>query len=92
MIAVKNEIVKISKGVFESVAGKKDDDYLARHHRMEIAYGLICFTAFFEALDQQIPKELREKINLMNGEKISLAKDAQERNLCRLETSQIDQP
>ncbi len=92
MIAVKNEIVKISKGVFKSVTGKKDHDYLARHHRMEIAYGLICFTAFFEALDQQIPKELREKINLMNGEKISLAKDAQERNLCGLETSQVDQP
>lgn len=91
MISVKNEIVKIGKGVFESVTSKKDDDYLDRQQRMEIAYGLICFTAFFEALDRQIPKGLRKRINLREGEMISLAKNAKGKSLCQSETSSIDQ-
>jgi hypothetical protein len=91
IIGVKNELVKIGKGVFEAIAGKKDDDYLARQQRMEIAYGLICFTAFFEALDLQISDELRQKINLREGEKISLAKDAQGKNVYQSKTSSISQ-
>jgi len=90
MIAVKNEIVKIGKGLFEVVTSKKDDDYLARQQRMEIAYGLICFTAFFEALDRQIPEPLREKIGLLKGEKISLVKSAQCEKLYPHETSPSD--
>ena len=75
-LAVKNELVKIGKGVFEKLSKKKDNDYLARQERMQMAYGLLCFTAFFEALDEQIPEALRKKIGLLKGEKDFLAKDA----------------
>ncbi|OOO01568.1 MAG: hypothetical protein USCGTAYLOR_02225 [Chromatiales bacterium USCg_Taylor] len=33
-LAVKNELVKIGKGVFEKLSKKKDNDYLARQERM----------------------------------------------------------
>src|SRR5271157_2480956 len=89
-IAVKNEIVKLGKSVFETFSNKKDDDYIAKQQRMEIAYGLICFTAFFEALDQQIPGELRARIGLLKGEKIFLAKSARGKAPCPPEKSTED--
>lgn len=89
-IAVKNEIIKISKRVFESITSKKDDDYVARQKRMEIAYGLICFTAFFESLDRQIPETIRKKIGLLKQEKISLAKNAKGKDLCPSDTTSKD--
>ena len=91
MIAVKNEIMKIGKSVFEAITSKKDDDFLARQQRMEIAYGLICFTAFFEALDRQIPEELREKIRIRKEEKFFLAKSAHDEILCPQNTSSTGQ-
>ena len=75
-IAVKNEIIKISKGVFEKLTKKKDDDYLKRQETMQLAYGLLVFTAFFEALDTRIPEVLRNQIALLEQEKAFLVKDA----------------
>jgi tetratricopeptide (TPR) repeat protein len=76
ILAVKNELVKVGKAVFEKVAGNSDDNYLAHEDRMQMAYGLICFTAFFAALDEQIPKPLRQQIGLMAKEKRFLADSA----------------
>ncbi len=75
-LAVKNEIIKIGKGVFEKLTEKKDDDYLGRQETMQMAYGLIVFTAFFDALDARIPKALRDEIALLAPEKALLVKDA----------------
>lgn len=75
-LAVKNELVKIGKGVFDKLTKKKDDDYVARQERMQMAYGLLVFTAFFDALDGKIPKSLRERFKLFDGQKVFLAKDA----------------
>ena len=76
IIAVKNEVVKLGKHVFEAFSKRNDADYVARQQRMEIAYGLICFTAFFEALDGQIPEEIRTQIGFLKGEKALIAKSA----------------
>jgi len=72
-LAVKNELIKIGKGVFDKFSKKKDTDYLAKQQRMQVAYSLLIFTAFFEALDKKIPKELRDKIGLLSSDKIYLA-------------------
>jgi hypothetical protein len=72
-LAVKNEIIKVGKFVFEKLSKGKDDDYVSKQQRMQIAYGLLSFTAFFEALDTQIPKELRDAIRLLASEKQQLA-------------------
>jgi hypothetical protein len=79
MLAAKNELVKAGKFVFDKLSNRQDDDYLARQQRMQVAYELICFTAFFDALDRQIPKNLRERIQLLEGEKLFLAKGALEK-------------
>ncbi|NYT09871.1 MAG: hypothetical protein GKC09_08045 [Methanosarcinales archaeon] len=82
VISIANKIVEIGKGVFEEVTTNRDDDYLARQHRMEIAYGLICFTAFFEALDRQISEPLREKNQIAKGRQdLSRADRSKKRSL-----------
>lgn len=61
-LAVKNELIKIGKSVFEKLTKKKTDDYLSRHESMRTAYGLIVFTSFFDALDAGLPKALRDAL------------------------------
>ena len=87
IIAVKNEVVKLGKYVFEAFSNRGDADYVARQQRMEIAYGLICFTAFFAALDEQIPEELRKQIGFLKGEKAFIAKNARGKSACAAEAS-----
>jgi hypothetical protein len=72
-LAVKNEIIKIGKGVFEKLTKKKDDDYIKRQETMQLAYGLLVFTAFFDALDIRIPKCLFQNflspLNLLDSKR-----------------------
>ena len=75
-LAVKNELIKMGKFVFEKLSKKADDNYVGRQERMEVAYGLLVFTAFFEALDRRVPKNLREKIGRLKEETLSLSKKA----------------
>lgn len=76
LISTKNEIVKLGKGAFEALTKKKDEDYLGRQERMQMAYGLLVFTAFFDALDAQMSNDLRDKIGLLKPEKVFLSKRA----------------
>ena len=82
LISTKNELVRIGKGLFDSLSAKKDDDYIAKQQRMQMAYGLMCYTAFFEALDRHIPEKFREKLGLIGEEKIFIAKKAREKTAC----------
>jgi hypothetical protein len=75
-LGAKNELVRLGKDVFKRVTSLKDEDYLGRSERMEMAYGLIVFTAFFDALDSQLPKTLRGKIGSLDPHRAFLAKEA----------------
>lgn len=75
-LAAKNELVKIGKKVFDKFTKQKDEDYLLRHETMRTAYGLLVFTAFFDALDSRISEQLRKEIGLLDTEKAFIAKEA----------------
>ncbi len=75
LLTVKNELTKIGKVLFQKLTGKKDKDSLAKQQRMEIAYCLICYTAYFEALDTLVP-EVNEYIGMEPSERITLARSA----------------
>jgi hypothetical protein len=75
-LAVKNELIRIGKNVFDKLTKKKDEDYALRHETMCTAYGLLVFTSFFDALDSRLPEALRKEIALLDTEKAFLAKDA----------------
>jgi len=75
LIEVKNELIKLGKDLFEKVTRRKDEDTLAKQERMIVAYGLICYTAFFEAVDQVMP-EIKKPLGLQPEEKFLLSKEA----------------
>jgi len=74
LLTTKNELIKLGKSMFESITKKKEADYVALQKRMQVAYGLITYTAFFDALDKQLPADFRKRIGLLKEEKIFLAK------------------
>jgi hypothetical protein len=76
LLGVKDELVKLGKAVFETVVQKHDRHYIARQERMQAAYGLLCFTAFFEALDRQLPEELRRRIAITPADKLHILRKA----------------
>jgi energy-coupling factor transporter ATP-binding protein EcfA2 len=76
LLGAKGELTKLGKSLFEKVIAKKEADYLSRMERMRMAYGLICFTAFFEALDRLLPDNLRKKISLQPAEKNRIVEHA----------------
>jgi len=82
-LAVKNELVKIGKSVFEKLTKKKDEDYLLRYETMRTAYGLLVFTSFFDALDARIPDALRTEIGLLESEKAFLVKEGVRKSSAR---------
>src|SRR5258708_3870586 len=60
-LAVKNELVKIGKLVFDKVSKKKDHEYFARQQHMQLAYGLLVknLSEFFEqAFDAEVLERL----------------------------------
>ena len=76
VIGIKSEIVKIQKAVLGAFSRKTDSDYVARQDRMQAAYALLCFTAFFEALDRQLSPELRRQLGVLPSERMYIAKEA----------------
>lgn len=51
LLGLKGELVKAGKVLYAKLVGEEDENSIDRYRRMEAAYGLICFTAFFEAVD-----------------------------------------
>jgi hypothetical protein len=51
LLTVKDQLIRIGKDVFHRIVGKNDADFLSRDRRMENAYCLACYIAFFNALD-----------------------------------------
>ncbi len=76
LLGAKSQLVKSGKWLLEKVTGKKETDYLARIKRMRVAHGLICYTAFFEALDKLLPTDLRKSLDLQGEDREQLAKSA----------------
>ena len=79
LLRAKNELTSLGKTLLSKLTSKKESDYLARMRRMEVAYGLICYTAFFEAVDRLLPDDLRKQIALRREDKEHIAERAHKR-------------
>ncbi|MCB0510091.1 MAG: ATP-binding protein, partial [Bacteroidetes bacterium] len=77
LFGIKNEFSKITKYIFKKITEKKDKDSLTKLQRMEAAYYLICYTAFFEALEKFLP-DITKLAKLTGKEKFQLSKSAAE--------------
>lgn len=76
LLKPKDNLTALGKTLLSKITSKREADYLARMHRMEIAYGLICYTAFFEALDSLLPDDLRKEIDLHPRDKEQITERA----------------
>lgn len=85
LLRVKNELTKVGQRVFRTATKKQADDYLARLERMRTAHGLLVYTAFFEALDNALPEEIRKRVDLQAEERRALAEREGEPEACDLE-------
>ena len=74
-LAVKNELIKIGKSIFDKLTKRKDEDYVLRYETMHSAYGLLVFTSFFDALDSCLPEAVRKEIALLTPEKEFIARE-----------------
>ncbi len=75
MLGVKSELTSITRKILDKISSPSDADPISKLVRMEAAYGLICYSAFFEALENQF-KSLSEKIDFRNHEKIHVIQKA----------------
>jgi hypothetical protein len=82
LLGIKSELTGIGKRLYEKLTAKKDKDPLAKQQRMEAAYGLICFTAFFDAIDVQLP-EIFGYIGMNDVDKTALVEAAIEKLTAR---------
>ncbi len=75
LLGVKDGVIQVSKRVFDKVTGKMDDDEIEQLHRMQVAYVLICYTAFFDSLNAALP-DITKQLKLKFSEKLGLSKQA----------------
>ncbi len=75
VIEVKNEaadrLVPIALDIFNKIAGKREETPIEKETRMAHAYTLMCYVAFFAALEDKMPKVINS-IKLKPSEKYNL--------------------
>lgn len=76
LLEVKDKLVGLGKSVVGFIASKQEPDCVMRFEQMKVAYALICFTAYFEALDNELPKEVRKKLKLKFETKQELIRES----------------
>lgn len=74
-LAEKDKFISLCGNILEALRSRKPEDYSGRIDQMREAYGILCFTAFFDELDRQLPDSIRKSIQLSLPEK----KDIMER-------------
>lgn len=71
-LAEKDKLINLGKTVLNAILNQQPIDYSGRVEQMKEAYGTIFFTAFFDELDQKLPDNIRQSIQLSLSEKQSI--------------------
>ena len=57
-LAEKDKFISLCGNILEALRSRKPEDYSGRIDQMREAYGILCFTAFFDELDRPHPDKL----------------------------------
>lgn len=72
-LSEKEKLISLGGAVLDAVLNQASaEDYSGRVKRMQEAYGIIYFTAFFDELDKRLPDNIRRSIQLSLKEKQNL--------------------
>lgn len=64
LLDVKDRLFSLGHKVYDFIAQKVEVDYLDRTEQIRAAYALICYTAYFDVLQNALPNTVRKKLKL----------------------------
>lgn len=76
LLDVKDRLFNIGNKVYDFIAQKVELDYLDRTEQIRAAYALICYTAFFDVLQDALPSPVRKKLKLKFEKKKELLQES----------------
>lgn len=76
LLDVKDRLFDLGQKVYNFIAQKIELDYIDRMEQIEAAYALICYTAYFDVLQEALPSSVRRKIKLKLEKKKELVEGA----------------
>lgn len=78
LLDVKDRLFSLGHKVYDFIAQKVEVDYLDRTEQIRAAYALICYTAFFDVLQDALPNTVRKKLKLKFQKKKELLEESVE--------------
>lgn len=87
LLDVKDRLLNLGHKVFDFIAQRIELDYIERMEQIRAAYALICYTAYFDVLQDALPSEAKRKIKLKFEKKKELIEEAIESNDALLASS-----
>lgn len=78
MLETKDRLLNLGKKVCDAIVQKIQPDYIQRTAQIKAAYGLICYTAYFDCLQEYVPEEIIKKLKLSIQKKKELLDASQD--------------
>ena len=72
LLEVKGKLFELGHKVYNSIANRIEANYIDRIEQIKAAYALICYTAYFDALQDILPSKVRKKLKLKLDDKKKL--------------------
>lgn len=76
LLDVKDRLFSLGHKVYDFIAQKVELDYLDRTEQIRAAYALICYTAYFDVLQDALPNTVRRKLKLKFEKKKELLEES----------------
>lgn len=76
LLDVKDRLFNLGHKVYDFIAQKVELDYLDRTEQIRAAYALICYTAYFDVLQDALPNTVRKKLRFKFEKKKKLLKES----------------
>jgi len=81
LLDVKDKLINIGKSVVDFIATRQEPNYIERAEQMKVAYALICYTAYFDSLNDIMPKDINKKLKLKFEKKFEIANGASQESV-----------
>lgn len=88
LLDVKNKLFDLGHKVYDFIVQKIELNYVDRMEQVRAAYALICYTAYFDVLQDALPKDIRKKLKFKLEKKKKLIEESTGTD----DTSQIPSP
>lgn len=75
ILDVKDRLFQLGRKVYNAIIGRVEVNYLARMEQLKAAYALICYTAYFDVLEDALPREFRKKFKQKLKSRIKSTED-----------------